>query len=106
MHDHGEAAQDDLPHAVQIRLTPALADAGAILFSSMTKVEVSYELASPVNDATLQAIERTHGVYGLHAVVLSPSLDSLKVLYDASRLGELDVEAALNRAGLAVRRTA
>ena len=77
-----------------------------MLIASMTKVEIHYDLASPANEAAETAIEGLHGVYGLHAVGLSPSRDALTVIYDASRMTRPDVEATLNRAGLAVRRTA
>lgn len=70
----------------------------------MTKVEVRYEFTAPLDDALLEAIERTHGIYGLSMVRLSPAMDELIVHYDASRLKLPDVDAALKRAGLPVRR--
>jgi hypothetical protein len=70
----------------------------------MTKVQVRYELAGPVDEALMEAIARAHGVYGLQWIRLSPQLDSLVVEYDASRLTLDDVDHALRTAGLAVRR--
>jgi hypothetical protein len=70
----------------------------------MTKVKVTYDLAGPVDDAVMGKIAAANGVYGIEAVRLSPSLDSLVVLFDASRLKLEDVESELHKAGLAVRR--
>ncbi len=66
----------------------------------MTKVEVRYSLASPPDEALLAALGRAQGMYGLLAVKLSPAMDSLVVLFDASRLRRTDVDAALRRAGV------
>lgn len=70
----------------------------------MTKVEVRYELAAPLEESHLEAIGRAHGIYGLSMVRLAPSMDELIVQYDASRLKLPDVDAAMQRAGLPVRR--
>lgn len=70
----------------------------------MTKVEASYELTAPVTDALLEAIDRAHSVYGLQSVRLTNSMDGLLVGFDASRLLLDDVENALHRVGLAVKR--
>jgi len=72
----------------------------------MTKVQVTYEFDTPVDDAALAAIEQLHGVYGFQALRLSPALDSLVVLYDATRMSPEDVERRLHGAGLRVRRMA
>lgn len=71
---------------------------------NMTKVEVRYEFTAPLEDAHLAAIERTHGVYGLAMVRLSPEMDELIVHYDASRLKLPDVDKAIMGAGLPVKR--
>jgi hypothetical protein len=70
----------------------------------MTKVEAHYEFTATLDDQGLAAIDRSHSVYGLHSVRLSPQLDRLTVLYDASRLQPLDVDEALLGLGLPVRR--
>ncbi len=72
----------------------------------MSKVELQYEFAEPFDDSWTAAIERLHGVYGFHAVKLSPPLDRLTVIYDASRLTPADVDHHLRMAGLPVRRAA
>jgi|WetSurMetagenome_2_1015567.scaffolds.fasta_scaffold1169443_2 hypothetical protein len=70
----------------------------------MTKVEVRYDLTAPLDDSMMAAIDRSHGVYGLQSVRVAPTLDSLDVLYDASRLQPADVDETLMRLGLPVRR--
>lgn len=70
----------------------------------MSKVELHYEFLTPFQDSWAVAIERLHGVYGFHALKLSPSLDRLAVVYDASRLSPADVERLLRMAGMPVRR--
>jgi len=70
----------------------------------MTKVQVTYDLDGPVDEAVLERIDRIHGVYGIQAARLSPALDSLLVQYDATRMKPEDVDRTLHAAGLAVRR--
>lgn len=71
----------------------------------MTKVQVTYELDGPVDEAVMDRINRVHGVYGIQAAQLSPAMDSLLVMYDATRMGLDDVDQTLHSAGLRVRRT-
>jgi hypothetical protein len=68
----------------------------------MTKVQLSYKLTRPINDATMDAIARAHGIYGLLRVSLAPSMDKIIVEYDASRLSPLEVETRLHELGIAV----
>jgi hypothetical protein len=70
----------------------------------MSKVELHYEFLAPFQDSWAEAIDRLHGVYGFQSLRLSPSLDRLTVVYDASRLTAADVEHHLRMAGLPVRR--
>ena len=70
----------------------------------MTKVQVTYELAGPVDEAVMEKINRVHGVYGIQGAQLSPAMDLLTVQYDATRMGPDDVDQTLHAAGLAVRR--
>jgi hypothetical protein len=72
----------------------------------MTKVQVTYQLDGPVDEAVMEKIDRVHGVYGIQAARLSPAMDSLLVQYDATRMGPDDVDRTLHAAGLAVRRAA
>jgi len=70
----------------------------------MTKVDVTYTLSGAVDEELLEQIDRVQCIYGLQSVRLSPTLDSVRVEYDASRLKLEDVEHALHSAGFAVRR--
>jgi allophanate hydrolase subunit 1 len=72
----------------------------------MTKVQVTYKLDGPADEALMERIDRVHGVYGLQAVQLSPAMDSLLVQYDATRMKLEDVDRTLHSAGLSVRRVA
>lgn len=70
----------------------------------MTKVELHFDLARPLDNALMEAIARAHGIYGIFRVRLSPSMDAVTVEYDASRLTPAQVEAALLGAGVAIAR--
>jgi allophanate hydrolase subunit 1 len=70
----------------------------------MTKVQLNFELERPLDEALMEAIANVHGNYGIQLVRLLPSMDSILVEYDASRLTETDVEAMLHRTGVPVRR--
>jgi copper chaperone CopZ len=70
----------------------------------MTKVQLHYELERPLQDADAEAVGNVHGYYGIMRVSIAPSLDRITVDFDASRLGEKDVEAALIRYGVPIKR--
>jgi hypothetical protein len=71
----------------------------------MTKVDIHFDLTRPLVDSDLDSIARVHGVFGIKSVKLKqPELDAVAVEYDASRLMEHDVEAALLRAGIPITR--
>ncbi len=70
----------------------------------MTKVEVSFGLTRRVTEPDMEAISRAHAVYGIQAVRLAPPLDSIIVDYDASRLSEARLEAALVQCGVPLKR--
>ena len=69
----------------------------------MTKVQLHYHLLRPLDDALLKGISDAHGVYGFQRIQLAPSLDSILVEYDASRLSRDEVEAKLHAAGIPVK---
>lgn len=69
----------------------------------MTKVTLHYELIRPLQDEDLLNIAEVHGVYGMVRVQVGPSLETLCVDYDASRLMKSDVEAVLMRHGIPIR---
>jgi hypothetical protein len=68
----------------------------------MTKVQLRYDLAKPLDDKLMDQIARVHGVYGMESVRPNDTLDKLIVNYDASRLSEAEVETVLLKAGLPI----
>lgn len=70
----------------------------------MTKLQTHFELMRPLNDEDAGSVADVHGCYGIMRVHIAPSLDKITVDYDASRLSEKDVEAALIRYGVPIRR--
>lgn len=68
----------------------------------MTKVQVHFRLRRPLDDAMMAQISDAHAKYGIQKVKVSPSLDSLMVEYDATRMRPAEVEAALASAGIPV----
>ena len=68
----------------------------------MTKVQLRYDLAKPLDDNLLEQIARVHGVYGIERVRPNETLDKLIVDYDASRLSEPEVETVLHKFGLPI----
>ncbi|BDC50085.1 hypothetical protein F183_A24010 [Bryobacterales bacterium F-183] len=70
----------------------------------MTKVELEYDLVRKLEDSDADAVARVHGFYGIQRVNIAPALDKIHVSYDASRLSPRDVEGALVRYGVPIRR--
>jgi hypothetical protein len=69
----------------------------------MTKIDLHFDLVRPLGDDDVDVIARVHGVYGFQRVKLAmPSMNAITVEYDASRLTEKDVEAALLLAGIPI----
>ena len=68
----------------------------------MTKIQVRFRLYKPLDEAMLEHIAEAHSIYGIQRVQVAPSLDSLTVEYDATRLRPAEVEAALASAGIPV----
>lgn len=68
----------------------------------MTKVDVTFKLARPLNKDELKSIARLHSVYGMFAVRLQPSGDELFVEYDASRLSPKDVRGTIEQRGIPI----
>lgn len=70
----------------------------------MTKCERTYDLDYPLESAHLEAIARAHGVYGLQKLKVDPSLRSLSIGWDASRLSLPQVESILAGLGLPLKK--
>ncbi len=68
----------------------------------MTRVQVRFRLQKPLDDAMLARISDAYALYGIQKVKVAPSLDSLMVEYDATRLRPAEVESALAGAGIPV----
>ena len=68
----------------------------------MTKVQIRFRLSQPLDDTLLQRLSDAHSVYGIQRIRLSPTMDSVTVEYDATRLRPAEVESALAGAGIAV----
>jgi hypothetical protein len=66
----------------------------------MTKVQIHFRLQKPLDDVLLARLADVHSLYGIQKVNVAPTLDSLTVEYDASRLRPAEVEAALAGAGI------
>ena len=68
----------------------------------MTKIQAQFKLAKPLDVETSKRLADTSALYGILGLHLDATQDGLTVEYDATRLKEKDVEAALKRAGVAV----
>ena len=67
----------------------------------MTKVQTQFKLGKLDPDAYVRLRELST-IYGILQVTLHPQATELTIEYDATRLEEKDVEAALARAGIPV----
>ena len=68
----------------------------------MTKIQIRFQLQKPLDDTLLARISDAHSLYGIQKVKVAPTLDSLFVEYDATRLRPAEVESALAGAGIPV----
>ena len=68
----------------------------------MTKVQKHFRLQRPLDDSLMQQIADANSIYGIERIVIAPSREELMVEFDATRLRTLDVETALQRAGIPV----
>jgi hypothetical protein len=72
----------------------------------MTKVQIYFKVEKAPDAAAMSRLADTSSLYGILGLKLSPDRDGLTVEYDATRLQEKDVEAALARAGVAAIKSA
>ena len=68
----------------------------------MTKVQLRFRVLGTLDDTMLEHISNAHSIYGIQYVKVDPSLESLTVEYDATRLRPAEVGAALTGAGIPV----
>jgi len=70
----------------------------------MTKVELHYRLARPLDETLMRRVAEAHSVYGIHHVRPDDALESLTVDYDGSRLTPEQVDGVLRRFGIPAQR--
>jgi hypothetical protein len=68
----------------------------------MTKVQKHFRLQRPLDESLMQQIADAHSIYGIERIVIAPSREELMVEFDATRLRTIEVETALQRAGIPV----
>jgi allophanate hydrolase subunit 1 len=68
----------------------------------MTKVQIRFRIEKPLDETLLARISDAHALYGIQRVQLDPSMQSLTVEYDATRLRPAEVEAAIAGAGIPI----
>jgi hypothetical protein len=83
-------------------MAPRISRIEAVFWKYMTKIQVRFRLQHPLTDILAERISDAHAIYGIQKLQVSPSLDSLLVEYDATRLKPAEVESALAGAGIAV----
>ncbi len=68
----------------------------------MTKVQKHFRLQRPLDESLMQQIADANSIYGIERIQIAPSREELMVEFDASRLRAIEVETALQRAGIPV----
>ncbi len=68
----------------------------------MTKVQIRFRLARPIDAVLMTRISDARARYGIRKVEVSPSRDSIMVEYDATRLRPAEVESTLAAAGIPI----
>jgi len=68
----------------------------------MTKVQIRFQLQKPLDDSTLPHLAAANAIYGIQKLKIAPTLDSVEVEYDATRLKAADVVNALWAAGVPI----
>jgi hypothetical protein len=68
----------------------------------MTKVQIHFGLERPLDDELMTRIAYVYSIYGIQKIQVAPSLDSLTVEYDATRLRPAEVQFALASAGIPI----
>ena len=71
----------------------------------MTKIQLPFDLAAPLDEAVMNRIANLYEVYGILRIGVEPGGQKLTVEYDATRLSPKDVEAVLAHAGVPVVRS-
>jgi dihydroorotase len=82
----------------------AAAPAAGCYNASMTLVEITYELQSPLTEDQLRHLSQFANTYGLRSFRVDEAKKQLSFEYDASRLRETQVAHVLGQARIAVAR--
>jgi hypothetical protein len=72
----------------------------------MTKVQTAYKFYRSLGDEDLESLSKLPSVYGIFFAKVAPSLDSMLIEYDASRLTHDQLNAILETHGLPITRAA
>jgi copper chaperone CopZ len=65
-------------------------------------VQIHFRLQRPLDNTMLARVAEVNALYGIQRVRVAPTLDSLTVDYDATRLRPAEVESALAAAGIPI----
>ena len=76
----------------------------AAIIPSMTLVDITYELQSPLSNDQLRSLGEFANTYGLRSFRVNDDRKQLSFEYDASRLRETQVAHVLGQAKIAITR--
>ncbi|MDQ6700188.1 MAG: hypothetical protein M3Z36_08380 [Acidobacteriota bacterium] len=68
----------------------------------MTKVQIHFQLESPLDDAMAMRLSDANSLYGIDRIQIEPTLKEIMVEYDASRLKASEVQSVLEGLGIAM----
>ena len=69
----------------------------------MTYLEISFRYQSQPGEKELRAIDSVREVYGIQRIQFNEKEHTVRVLFDASRLGEDDVASLLRQSGIDIK---
>ena len=69
----------------------------------MTQLDVCFRYGVPPGESEVRALSNAREVYGIRKISFDEKERTIRVEYDATRLKEKEVEAALKRAGVAAK---
>jgi hypothetical protein len=85
-----------------LRCFPDACGSECPILDLMTKVQIHFGLERPLDDELMTRIAYVYSIYGIQKIQVAPSLDSLTVEYDATRLRPAEVQFALASAGIPI----
>jgi hypothetical protein len=72
------------------------------IIPSMTLLEITYQLHSPLSHQQLERLGEFANTYGLRSIHVDEQKNQITLEYDASRLVETQIAHILGQAGIAV----